>query len=82
MNPISNHRPLGDANACHCYVCISSKHCKVDTWFMQTLTCCFCILGARRMSKIPAKCLLEIEDSNNARLILNFFNLAFYIYDH
>ena len=34
------------------------------------------------MSKMHAKCLLGIEDSINARLILNFFNLAFYLYDY
>ena len=40
------------------------------------------------MSKIHAKCVLkiafmkEIEDSINARLILDFFNLPFYMYDY
>ena len=37
------------------------------------------VLYSKRMSKVHAKYLLEIEDSINARLILNFFNLAFFI---
>ena len=42
---------MGDANVYNFtsflinVVLVSSKHCKVDTWFVQTLTCCFCILG-------------------------------------
>ena len=34
------------------------------------------------MSKIHAKYLLEIEDSINAGLVLNFFSFAFYMYHY
>ena len=43
---------------------------------------------SRGMSKIHANCVLkiafmkEIEDSINARLILDFFNLPFFMYDY
>ena len=82
MNPISNHHPLGDANVYHftsflfnVNFFVSSKHCKVDTWYglCRLLPV---VLYSRRMFKIHTKYLLEIEDSINAGLILNFFKGA------
>ena len=79
MNPMSNHHPLGDVNVYH----LTSFLVNVMFLFVVNtvnLTPGYLLfLYSRGMSKIRAKCVLkiafmkEIEDSTNARLILDFF---------
>ena len=95
MNPMSNHHPLGDANAYH----LTSFLVNVMFLFLvntvnltpglyKLWNSYLLFLYSRGMSKIHAKCVLkiafmeEIEDSINARLILDFVNLPFYMYDY
>ena len=76
MNPISNHHPLGDANVYH----FTSFLVNVMFLFLVNtvkLTPGLCrlllvVFYSRRLSKIHVKYMLEIEDSINAGLILNF----------
>ena len=85
MNPISNHHPLGDANVYHF---ISFLVNVMFLFLVNTVKLTpgletnsyLLFLHSRRMSKVHAKYLLEIEDGINTGLILNFINLAFYMY--